>query len=269
MVGTFAVFAGIGLTGPVSAAPSPGRSSSLSATPLLGAIPYPTATPLPGATPPPGRPLSLGAALLSESDMPRGYEAQTRTRFDEMVTTALAGYRPGADPCTAPPPGAAPAARPLTDQVKAKQFRPATPDPGSGRTVTAVFLHERTGVAAVEALAAPGEKTAAGMIDDAARVLAVCPVITTAGGRLTLSPSSWNPSLGDDSITVRMRFDWDDPAAGTALLGGMALVAYRDLVVIVGLIGAREPSERDLKNVVRAAVRKVVLSTGISVKETT
>ncbi|GAA4942151.1 hypothetical protein [Actinoplanes utahensis] len=202
------------------------------------------------AAPPPSRPAPLAKSLLTTHDVPHGYVPGEAGNIRRMLGAALAAHRPGADPCAAGRPAPRPA-------------------PAAGRSAIAVFLHPEKGTVLAEALADTGEETAADLVAAAGTMLAKCPVVTTADGRLEIEPSRWNPPLGDESITLGLRFGWDEPASRPALRGRMALVAYRNLVLIVGLIGIGEPDERDLKRVVRAAVRKLVLTSGISVKERT
>lgn len=187
----------------------------------------------------------LEKALLTEADVPAGFVAQNLPDIDRMFSGMVGSYRADADPCAAPSKSPA---------RKGTEIRSAT----------ALFLHEKKGVAVVEMLAAAGPEVAADLVTDTETMLDECPVTKSPEAELEMEPLDWNPILGDESITVGMRFQVKADDVETTMLGKMAFVAYRDLSVTVGLIGVKEPSDRDFKNVVRAAVRKVVRSTPVS-----
>ncbi|WP_092546579.1 hypothetical protein [Actinoplanes derwentensis] len=186
----------------------------------------------------------LKKALLTEKDVPKGFVPQDMPHIDQMFSGMVGGYRTNVDPCAPPP--KAPVGKP--DDV---------------RSATALFLHEKKSVVVVEMLAATGPKVALDMVTDTETVLDECPVTKTPGAVLEMESLDWNPMLGDESITVGMKFDVKQPDVEMTMRGKMAFVAYRDLSLTVGLIGVKEPSDRDFKNVVRAAVRKVVLNTPV------
>ncbi|HWS34486.1 MAG TPA: hypothetical protein VN408_17320 [Actinoplanes sp.] len=192
-------------------------------------------------------PKRLKKALLTEADVPKGFVVKNLPHIDQMFSGMVGSYRTNADPCAAPPPAKG---------GKAEEIRSAT----------ALFLHEKKSVAVVEMLAVTGPEVAADMVTDTETVLDECPVTKSPGAELEMEPLDWNPILGDESITVGMRFQVKEDDVELTMLGKMAFVAYRDLSLTVGLIGVKEPSDRDFKNVVRAAVRKVVLNTPVSTK---
>ncbi|MDR6322258.1 hypothetical protein [Actinoplanes couchii] len=186
----------------------------------------------------------LEKAVLSEDDVPKGYVAQDMPHIDEMFAAMVGGYRLNADPCATPP--------------------KYTGKPDGVPSATALFLNEKKSVVVVEMLAATGPEVASDMVTDTETVLDECPVTKSPGTELEMEALDWNPKLGDESITVGMRFDVKEPDLRMSMRGKVAFVAYRDLSLTVGLIGVKEPSDRDFKNVVRTAVRKAVLSTPVA-----
>jgi hypothetical protein len=283
-----AVSAGLGLTSVVGL-PAPASAAA----PVIAGVPEP-----------PDRQKKLEKALITEKDVPAGYAKEDLGDFGPMLAAILHAKEPGGGPCEVPgdvssltsgtsmtigspmipmdepvptvPPGTTPApsapspsAPSAPEPVKASPPPPPViePDPiDLPPTAAAVFVHESTGAVAAEVLSVAGEDTALELVDQVQEILEDCPMIEVESFKITTQPLAWNPPLGDESITASLsleaRFFGVDVSAHVKL----AQVAYRDVALTVGLIGADDPKDREFKKITRAAVRKLVLTSGISTK---
>ncbi|MEU4158924.1 hypothetical protein [Actinoplanes sp. NPDC026670] len=267
-----AVSAGLGLTS-IGGLPAP----ALAATTVIAGVPKP-----------PDRQKQLEKALITEKDVPAGYIKQDDGGFGEIVASMLLEQDPEADPCDAAgsvsslsatgpaigagepvptiPPGTttAPSAPSAPEPVKASPPPPPVAQPEVvPPSATALFVHDKTGAVALEVLSAVGEDAAVAAVDQVHAILAECPQIEVESFKITTKPLSWNPSLGDESITATLdlqaRFFGIDISAHLKF----AQIAYRDVSLAVALIGADDPKDRELKKITRAAVRKLVTTSGI------
>ncbi|BEL08658.1 hypothetical protein Q0Z83_068490 [Actinoplanes sichuanensis] len=268
-----AVSAGLGLTS-IGALPTP----ALAATSVIAGVPKP-----------PDRQKQLEKALITEKDVPAGYLKQDTGGFAEIIAEMLLAQDPETNPCEAAgsvsslsatgpavgagdpvptiPPGTTPAtsAPSAPEPIKASPPPPPVvePDTAVPPTASAVFVHDKTGAVALELLSAVGDDAAAATVDQVQEILDECPQIEVESFKITTKPLSWNPSLGDESITATLdlqaRFFGIDISAHLAF----AQVAYRDVALSVALIGADDPKDRELKKITRTAVRKLVTTSGI------
>lgn len=237
-----ALSAGLGLgavmPAPAFAAPVPGPAV---AAPVV---------PPPDIAGPSDRTKSLGRALITQKDLPRGYVKEDAKYLGEMFRSMLGRHRSDADPCV--PPG------------KPKDV-PAKPD--GPPSAAALFVNEKKGLVAVETLAALGADTAVGMVDDLSVSLKKCPDVKAEDVTLKMRPLDWDPPLGDRSRTVGMVMEMDLDGVKVTMRGKLAQVAYRDVSLVVGLIGSTEPEDRHLKKIATAAVRKLVTATDVFTTE--
>lgn len=199
----------------------------------------------------------LKKALVTEKDLPSGFQEQEDDYLVTMFRAMLGERRPGADPCAVP----AAAKRPPADPVKAGEPRPVVAKKPAGPPgAAALFLHDAKSMVAVETLAITGEETAVDLVADLDMVLEKCPTAEAAGVKLTMRALDWDPPLGDESRTVGMVMAMNLDGVEMTMHGKLAQVAYRDVSMAVGLIGASEPADRHLKKITNAAVRKLVTS---------
>jgi hypothetical protein len=234
--------AGIGLggvaTAPAFADPGPGYAVTA------------LAVPPPDAPGPSDRAKKLGRALITEKDLPGGFEKQPDEYLVEMFRSMLGRHRPDADPCAVP-------GKPVDVPV-----RPEGPP-----SAATLFFNEKKGLVAVETLAVLGADTAAGMVTSLGVALEKCPDVKAEGVTLTMRPLDWDPPLGDRSRTVGMVMEMDIDGVKVTMRGKLAQVAYRDVSLVVGLIGSTEPADRHLKKIATAAVRKLVESPDVFTTE--
>jgi hypothetical protein len=269
-----AVSAGLGLS--VVGLPAPASAVA----PVIAGVPEP-----------PDRQKQLEKALITEKDVPAGYVNQDMDGFAEILGALLTAHEPGSSPCdmagevsslatgseasvSVPtvPPGAspapsAPAGPSAPEPVKASPPPPLVTEPDGDDlppTAGAVFLHEETGAVAIEALSAVGEDAALDMVDQVQEVLEECPLIEIESAKITTQPMAWNPQLGDESITATVSLDARFFGIDISARLKVAQVAYRDVALTVGMIGADDPKDREFKKLARTAVRKLVTTSGIS-----
>lgn len=238
----------------------------------------------PDSADPSDRAKKLAEALVTEKDLPRGFKKQDDSLLVEMFREMLGERRPNADPCAIPAKAEDGSAkgqdgsgkatddvpsRPPAVPVKTAEPKPEPVEPVGPPSAAALFLNEKKGMVAVETLAAVGEETAAGMLADLDVVLEKCPVVEAEGVTMKMRPLDWDPPLGDDSRTVGMVMAMEFDGAEMTMRGKLAHVTYRDVSMVVGLIGATDPEDRHLKKITNAAVRNLVTSTGIFAPEDT
>ncbi|GIE83158.1 hypothetical protein Aph02nite_91080 [Actinoplanes philippinensis] len=181
---------------------------------------------------------------------------------DDATTSTLSITGPSTPPAQGPAP-----AEPVKGSPPAVVGPPSAPAPVPGEpgaTAGVVFLHEDTNAVAFEALAVVGEDAALATIDQVQEVLEDCPDIEIETVQVTSRPLAWNPPLGDESVTgsvrVQARFFGIDISADVKF----AQVAYRDVALTVGLVGAADPKDREFKKITRAAVRRLVTTSGVT-----
>ncbi|MDI6102615.1 hypothetical protein QLQ12_28735 [Actinoplanes sp. NEAU-A12] len=212
----------------------------------------------------------LGKALVTAKDLPAGFKKQEDTYLVEMFRAMLGERRPGADPCVVPAKAKQTPGRPPAEPVKAGEPKaPAAKKPAGPPAAAALFFHEEKAVVAVETLAITGEETAVDMVNDLDLVLNKCPVVEAEGVKVTMRSLDWDPLLGDKSRTVGMIMMMNLDGVEMTMHGKLAQVAYRDVSMVVGLVGAAEPQDRHLKKIAGAAVRKLVASADLFATEST
>jgi hypothetical protein len=131
-------------------------------------------------------------------------------------------------------------------------------------TAGVVFANGKTGALALEFLSAGSEDTALAMIDHIQEILTECPYVEAGTMKITTRPLTWNPALGDESITATVVVEAKFMGIEIAMRVKLAQVAYRDVSLTVALVGADDPQDREFKKITRAAVRKLVTTSGIS-----
>ncbi|MEV0898321.1 hypothetical protein [Actinoplanes sp. NPDC049802] len=205
--------------------------------------------------------------LLTEDDMPKGYAAQELPGIDELFGAVLTGYDLDQELCPAPKaaaitgmPNEPSHAEPVKTKEKPKK---------KAESVTAAFVHEDDGVFAMEMLADTGPEIAADMVADTEEVLEECPTVEEEGVELRMSPLNWKSRLGDESAGASMVLEVTEAETELTMYGKMVVVAYGDLSLTLGLIGLREPGEKHLKKIAKAAMRKIEKSSRLSVKDRT
>ncbi|MEU8658510.1 hypothetical protein [Actinoplanes philippinensis] len=205
-----------------------------------------------------------GTSAAATSDETTSDETDTdaAATSDDATTSTLSITGPSTLPAQDPAP-----AEPVKGSPPAVVGPPSAPAPVPGEpgaTAGVVFLHEDTDAVAFEALAVVGEDAALATIDQVQEVLEDCPDIEIETVEVTSRPLAWNPPLGDESVTgsvrVRARFFGIDISADVKF----AQVAYRDVALTVGLVGAADPKDREFKKITRAAVRKLVTTSGVT-----
>jgi hypothetical protein len=264
-----AVSAGLGLSS-IAGLPAPASASA----PVIAGVPEP-----------PDRRKQLKKALITEKDVPAGYVKQDLPGFADIAAELLQQHTPGASPCEVPDDvaslatggpmiDAAPPAPSAPEPVKTGSPAPepvkgSPPPPPAGElelppTAEVVFSNEETGALALEVLSAGGEDAALEMIDQVQEILEECPLIEIGTVKITTRPLNWNPPLGDESITATVAVEAKFMGIEVAIRFTLAQVAYRDVSLTVGLAGADDPQDREFKKITRAAVRKLVTTSGIS-----
>jgi hypothetical protein len=270
----FALSCGLGLSS-VAALPA-----SASAAPGLPTI---TVT---APAEPPDRRAQLKKALLTKKDLPAGYESLDMGFYEPLLREMLGGQASaGGDPCAGAGGlreiSASPLSMPvqsadLTTAVKpvktvepiktgpARRAEPRAPEVPP--TVLAVFEHAGEGSMAMEVLSAAGEGEAGAAVASLRTMLKNCPDLDLDGVELTLDALDWQQRLGDDSVAVEMMTRSSIADVDVTMRIRLVQVAYRDVSMTVGLMGAQDPANKRLKKIARAAVRKLVASSGISTK---
>ncbi|GIE31717.1 hypothetical protein Ait01nite_047620 [Actinoplanes italicus] len=266
----FALSLGLGLG---SAA---GLPASASAAPGLPA----TAVTAPAE--PPDRTEQLKKALLTEEDMPAGYALLDMNYFEPFLRSVLGEASVGGDPCAMSGSPAEVSSSPLAmpvqdvdlarstgpvrtvDPVKTGPAEKDVPEtPAAPPTALAIFENTDEGSMAMEVLSAGGEKEAGAALASLRTMLKECADIDVDDAELTLRALDWQQRLGDDSVAVEMVMQAKFAGIENTIRVKAVQVAYRDVSMTVGLMGAEDPSNKRLKKVARAAVRKLVTSTGI------
>jgi hypothetical protein len=268
----FAVSLGLGL-GPVAGLP-------------VAAAAAPPVSVVAALTEPPDRAAQLRKALLAETDLPSGYRSLDLGVFQETVTAMLRqAPSAGADPCAMtgemPDIAAGPSVMPVrpvgpavtvktVEPVKTGPAEPATAEgdePDGPPTVLALFERADERSLALEVLSAVGEKRAGESIAAFRTMLEKCPSLDLDGADLKIRALDWQQRLGDDSIAVELVLHAKAAGMETTMRIRAVQVAYRDVSVTMGLMGADDPKDKRLKKVARAAVRKLVTTSSISTEE--
>jgi hypothetical protein len=267
-----AVSAGLGLSS-IAGLPTPASAVA----PVIAGVPEP-----------PDRQEQLEKALITGKDVPAGYIKQDEEGFAEILAAMLTSEELSGNPCEAaddvsaltatgpaiptdePVPTVPPADVPgpsAPEPVKAGPPPPPVTEPDFDDvppTAGVAFTHEKTGAVIVEALSAVGEDDALQLVDHVQEVLEDCPLIEVEGAKIMTQPLAWNPQLGDESITGIVTLDARFFGIDISARVTFAQVAYRDVALTVGLVGANDPKDRELKKITRAAVRKLVTTSGVS-----
>jgi hypothetical protein len=253
----------------------PGLPAPVSAAPPGSAVTAPAE--------PPDRAARLKKALLAEADLPVGYRLLDLGIFQEMVTETLRqAPAAGADPCAVsgkmPDIGVGPLAMPMqstdpavtvktVEPVKTGPAEPTAPEgdePDGPPTVLALFERADENSLALEVLSAVGEKQAGEAIAAFRTMIEKCPALDVDGAELKIRALDWQQRLGDDSIAVEIVLHAKSAGIETTMRIKAVQVAYRDVSMTVGLMGAEDPKDNRLKKVARGAVRKLVTTSSIS-----
>jgi hypothetical protein len=243
-------------------------------------------------TEPPDRRAQLEKALLTKEDLPAGYESLDMGFYEPLLREMLGGQaNVGGDPCAIadrpPEISASPLAMPVqsadlipavgpvktlepvktVEPVKTGPAKKAEPKaPEAPPAALAVFEHADEGSMVMEVLSAAGENEAGAAIASLRTMLKKCPELDLSDAELTVKALDWQQRLGDDSVAVEMMMRSKIADTDLSMRIRAVQVAYRDVSLIVGLMETEDPGNRRLKKIARAAVRKLVTSSGISTK---
>ncbi|MEU4624555.1 hypothetical protein AB0G04_31855 [Actinoplanes sp. NPDC023801] len=240
---------------------------------------------------PPDRTAMLKKALLTKADMPPGYEMLDTDFYEPLMREMFGQAGTTGDPCAMADAlsdvSASPMAMPIQSGELIKTIEPAktiepvkTVDPvktgpapqdepeapAGPPTAMAIFDHADEGSMAMEVLSAIGEKPAAAAIAQLRTMLKDCPEIDMDGAELTVRALDWQQRLGDEAIAVEIVVRAKFAGIDVTMRAKAVQVAYRDVALTVGLMGAEDPADKRLKRIARTAVRKLVTSEGVSTK---